>query len=101
MEYGYYEVVSVIRVLAIVVYIGYLVNVGLLFIVVPWSQVWGLLLTRCPMQLAEVLGLPSVRGALSAFGVLHLTLVLWELMHPTLLTPTQSADSGSHNQTGS
>jgi len=101
VENGYYEVVSVIRFVAIVVYIGYLVNVGLLFIVVPWSQVWGLLLTRCPMQLAEVLGLPSVRGALSAFGVLHLTLVLWELIHPTLLTPIQSSENGSQNQTES
>ena len=98
---SYYEVVSLFRFLAIVVYIGYLVNVGLLFIIVPWSQTWGLLLTMCPMKLAEVLGLPSVRGALSAFGVLHLALVLWELMHPTLLTPIQSPDSGSQNHTGS
>lgn len=93
--------VSVVRFLAIVVYIGYLVNVGLLFIVVPWSQVWGVLLTRCPMQLAEVLGLPSVRGVLSAFGVLHLALVLWELMNPTLLTPIQSPESGSQDRSGS
>ena len=93
--------VSIFRFLGIVVYIAYLVNVGLLFIVLPWSQVWGVLLTRCPMQLAEVLGLPSVRGALSAFGVLHLTLVLWELMHPTLLTSIQPPERESQNQTGS
>jgi len=98
---SYYVVVNLLRFLAIVVYIGYLVNVGLLFIIVPWSNVWGLLLTMCPMKFAEVLGLPSVRGVLSAFGVLHLTLVLWELVHPTLLTPFKTPESGSQNQAGS
>ena len=89
------------RFLAIVVYIGYLVNVGLLFVVVPWSQVWGLVLTMCPTRMAAVLGLPWVRGLLSAFGALHLLLVLWELLHPTLLTPPQAMAEESQDVSGS
>ncbi len=92
---------SPLRFLIIVVYIGYLVNVGLLFIVVPWSQVWGLLLTMCPTRIAAVLGLPWVRGALSAFGALHLLLVGWELLHPTLLTPLQPMAKESQDVSGS
>jgi len=90
-----------LRFLAIVVYIGYLVNVGLLFVVVPWSQVWGLVLTMCPTRMAAVLGLPWVRGALSAFGALHLLLVVWELVQPTLLTPLNTAAKGSQDASGS
>jgi hypothetical protein len=89
--------VSPLRFLAIVVYIGYLVNVGLLFVVVPWSQVWGLVLTMCPTRMAAVLGLPWVRGALSAFGALHLMLVVWELVQPTLLTPLHAAAKESQD----
>lgn len=89
------------RFLAIVVYIGYLVNVGLLFVVVPWSEVWGLVLTMCPTKMAAVLGLPWVRGALSAFGVLHLLLVVWELVQPTLLTPLHTEAKGSQDVSGS
>jgi hypothetical protein len=92
---------SPLRFLTIVVYIGYLVNVGLLFVVVPWSQVWGLMLTMCPTRMAAVLGLPWVRGLLSAFGALHLLLVLWELLHPTLLTPPQAMAKESQDVSGS
>lgn len=66
---------------------GYLVNVGLLLVMLPWSQVWGVLLTMFPVSIASVLDQPWFRGLLSAFGVLHLLLVVWELVHPTLLTP--------------
>ncbi len=92
---------SPLRFLTIVIYIGYLVNVGLLFVVVPWSQVWGLLLTMCPTRLAAFLDLPWVRGALSAFGVLHLLLVVWELVHPTLLTPLRLTGNESQDAPGS
>ncbi len=97
----YYTKVSPLRFLIIVVYIGYLVNIGLLFVVVPWSQVWGLVLTMFPIRLAAYLGLPWVRGLLSAFGVLHLLLVLWELVHPTLLTPLRLPGSESQDVSGS
>ena len=98
---SYYEVVSLLRFLAVVLYIGYLVNVGLLFVVMPWSQVWGLLLTMFPTGMAAFFGLPWVRGVLSAFGVLHLLLVVWELVQPTLLTPLGSSGSGSQDLPGS
>ena len=70
----------------IVVYMGYLVNAGLLLILLPWSRAWGLLLTRFPTSVAVVLDAPWIRGVLTAFGVLHLLLVAWELINPTLLT---------------
>ena len=75
------------RFLLIVVYMGYLVNAGLMLILLPWSRAWGLLLARFPPETAMLLDLPWVRGLLSAFGVLHLLLVAWELFNPTLLTP--------------
>lgn len=53
---------SPFKFLTVVLYIGYLVNVGLLFVVVPWSQVWGLLLTMLPAGSAAFLDLPGVRA---------------------------------------
>ena len=61
-------------------YIGYLVQVGLLLIYLPWSRLWGLLLTRLPPGAAFLLDAPAVRGALAAFGVLHLALVVAEVV---------------------
>ena len=75
------------RFLAIIVYMSYLVNVGLLLVLLPWSQAWGRVLTRLPLSSAAMLDTPWVRGLISAFGVLHLLLVVWELINPTLLTP--------------
>lgn len=94
---SYYEGVSPFKFLTVVLYIGYLVNVGLLFVIVPWSQVWGLLLTMLPVGSAAFFGLPWVRGAFSAFGVLHLLLVLWELAQPTLLTPIPQTGNESQD----
>lgn len=87
------------RFLAIVLYVGYLVNAGLLLILLPWSGAWGLLLTKFPPEFAVLLDQPWLRGALSAFGVLHLLLVAWEMINPSLLTTaviagTESQDSG-------
>ena len=84
------------RFLLIVLYMGYLVNAGLLFILLPWSKAWGLILTDFPPVASAMLDTPWFRGLLSAFGVLHLMLVLWELVHPTLLT--QSAESQTESQ---
>jgi hypothetical protein len=86
------------RFLLIVLYMGYLVNVGLLLILMPWSRVWGLVMTRFPVVMAAVMDSPWFRGTLSAFGALHLVLVVWELVHPTLLatadeSPLDSQDS--------
>lgn len=88
------------RFLAIVLYVGYLVNAGLLFILLPWSRAWGLLLTAFPPEFAIHLDQPWFRGVLSAFGVLHLLLVVRELFDPTLLTsdPVPSMDSQDTSQ---
>ena len=79
--------VKLSRFLLIVVYLGYLVNAGLMLIILPWSLTWGLLLSRFPLAIAGLLDSPWFRGLLAAFGVLHLMLVAWELFNPTLLTP--------------
>jgi hypothetical protein len=85
------------RFFLIVLYMGYLVNAGLMLILLPWSRAWGLLLTRFPPGSAAILDLPWIRGALSAFGVLHLLLVAWELINPTLLAPPKAAKTESQN----
>jgi hypothetical protein len=79
--------VKLSRFFLIVLYMGYLVNAGLTLILLPWSKTWGLLLARLPMSTASLLDLPWFRGILAAFGVLHLMLVAWELINPTLLAP--------------
>lgn len=78
---------KLIRFLLIVSYLGYLVNAGLMLIILPWSKTWGLLLSRVPLHVAGPLDSPLFRGLLAAFGVLHLMLVAWEIFNPTLLTP--------------
>ena len=85
------------RFLLIVLYMGYLVNAGLMLILLPWSQVWGLILTNFPPAASAMLDTPWFRGVLSAFGVLHLLLVLWELIHPTLLMQAIGTKTPSQN----
>jgi hypothetical protein len=87
--------VKLSRFFLIVIYMGYLVNAGLLFIILPWSKTWGLLLSRFPMATSALLDSPPVRGVLTAFGVLHLLLVVCELVNPTLLTPTHTVQTPS------
>ena len=81
------------RFLAIVVYMAYLVNAGLLLVLLPWSQAWGRVLTHLPLSSATLLDSPWMRGLISAFGLLHLLLVVWELINPTLLTPGNRGSS--------
>lgn len=76
----------VIRFLLIVVYVGYLVNVGLLLLLLPWSAAWSTILTWIPYRVANVLDLPALRGLISGFGLLHLLLLAAEML-PT--RPTQ------------
>ena len=85
------------RFFAIVIYIGYLVNVGLFLLLIPWSRAWGMLLTQFPPAASVVLDSPSFRGMLSAFGLLHLLMVVWELFNPTLLTPGNESHSASQD----
>lgn len=79
----------------------YLVNVGLLFVLLPWSQAWGRVLTQLPLSSAALLDTPWVRGLISAFGLLHLLLVVWELIHPTLLTPKAQSQLTSQDDNDS
>ncbi len=81
------------RFILIVIYMGYMVNAGLMLILLPWSRAWGLLLARFPISIASHLDAPWFRGLLSAFGVLHLVIVAWELINPTLLA--SPSDSGT------
>ncbi len=71
-----------LRLLALVVYVGYLVHVGLLLLLVPWTDIWSVLILDLPPKLAFVLDAPAVRGAISAFGVLHLMLLAAEFLVP-------------------
>jgi hypothetical protein len=93
--------VKLTRFLAIVIYIGYLVNVGLFFLLIPWSRAWGMLLTQFPPAALVVLDSPLFRGMLSAFGLLHLLMVVWELLNPTLLTPGSESHSASQDSSPS
>ena len=87
--------VRLLRFLAIVIYVGYLVNVGLLFVLLPWSRVWGMFLAIFPPGVTQILDAPWTRGALSAFGVLHLALVVWEVLAPTSLLDHAGVSSES------
>ena len=83
------------RFLLIVLYLGYLVNAGLMLIILPWSVTWGLMLSRFPLSMAGLLDSPWLRGLLTAFGVLHLMLVAWELFNPSLITSEVTAQTPS------
>jgi hypothetical protein len=52
-----------------------------------------------PLDTAIGFDQPWLRGTISAFGVLHLLLVLWELVHPTLLTPVLERPSQDNQRT--
>jgi len=71
-----------VRFALLLLYAGYLVHVGLLMIILPWSDSWLLILTRLPDAAATLLDSPAVRGAISAFGVLHLLLIVAEVVLP-------------------
>jgi hypothetical protein len=83
-------VVRGFRMILTVLYASYLVNVGLLLLFLPWSAAWPRFVLLIPPQLAVFLDHPAVRGAVSAFGVLHLILLLTELINPTRLVEPRS-----------
>jgi hypothetical protein len=72
--------VRAVRFVIIVAYVGYLVNVGLLMLLLPWSAAWSTILTWIPYPLVTVLDLPALRGLISGFGLLHLLLLAAEMM---------------------
>jgi hypothetical protein len=75
--------VKALRFVLLILYAGYLVNVGLLMVMLPWSAAWGQIIARFPFAVAVFLDAPWLRGMLSAFGVLHLLLVVWEIVSPS------------------
>jgi hypothetical protein len=79
--------VKAARFILTIFYASYLLNVGITLLVVPWSELWPLVVLRCPPPLAAALDQPAVKGAISAFGFLHLALVVVELIGP----PTPSS----------
>ena len=83
LEWG----VRALRAILTILYASYLVNMGILLIMLPWSEVWAHALLLMPMRLAVLVDIPAVRGVISAFGVLHLLLLVAEFFHPTLVNP--------------
>jgi hypothetical protein len=73
-------VVRALRVTLMVVYASYLTNVGLLLLMLPWSDGWARLVLLTPPRIGAVLDEPMVRGVVSAFGLLHLVLLTAELL---------------------
>jgi hypothetical protein len=69
------------RLLVTTIYIGYLVQVGLLMVILPWSDVWRLLITMLPLRVAYILDAPAARGAITGFGALHLLMVVAEVVY--------------------
>jgi hypothetical protein len=74
--------VSALRMFLTVIYASYLTNVGLLLMLLPWSEGWSSFILLLSPQLAFVLDSPAVRGVVSAFGFLHLALLVGELLVP-------------------
>jgi hypothetical protein len=74
--------VRVLRVIVTVIYASYLTNVGLLLLLLPWSEGWAHLVLLTPSWVATLLDAPAVRGVISAFGLLHLVLLVAELTVP-------------------
>lgn len=74
--------VRAIRVIAMVIYASYLTNVGLLLLLLPWSEGWSRFVLLVPTGVAMILDAPVFRGMVSAFGFLHLALLIGELLSP-------------------
>lgn len=84
-----------LRVSFLVVYASYLTNVGLLLMLLPWSEAWTRFVLLTPPRVAWFLDDPIVRGVVSAFGALHLVLLAAEL-----LVPVRTPDDGRGSDLG-
>jgi hypothetical protein len=74
--------VRAIRVVLTILYASYLTNVGLLLLLLPWSEGWTRLILAVSPAMGVFLDSPAVRGVVSAFGFLHLVLLVGELVAP-------------------
>ncbi len=70
--------VPYVRFLLVLVYATYLAYAGLFFLLAPWTEIWTMLVIRLPVQPAAFLGDPSVKGMISAFGLLHFVMAVIE-----------------------
>jgi len=71
-----------LRRLSLVVYVAFCIEIGMLLIVLPWTQVWtenSLLLSR--PELKALLQQGFVRGLVTGFGILDLWLGISEAVH--------------------
>jgi hypothetical protein len=55
---------------------------GLAMLLLPWTDVWAALVYRLAPTWGATLDAPALRGAVSAFGLLHLLLVVLEMVAP-------------------
>lgn len=70
----------VVQLLTVVLYASYMVYAGLGLLVLPWSELWALVVIRTPPGFGAILDLPWVRGAISAYGLLHLLIVIADVV---------------------
>jgi len=82
--------VRALRMFLTVLYASYLTNVGLLLMLLPWSDGWSRFVLLISPQVGVFFDAPLVRGVVSAFGFLHLALLISEL-----LVPRRSTEQGS------
>jgi hypothetical protein len=83
--------VRTLRFLGVLIYASYLTQMGMLLTSLPWSDVWPNLILKTPPSVAHWLSMPTVRGMLTAFGLLHFGLLLWEAVmveRPSRDTPS-------------
>ncbi len=71
--------VKLVRFLLIVAYGSYLTNVGLILVLLPWTETWTYIILKLPPEMAFILDSPAMKGGISAFGFLHLLMILAEL----------------------
>ena len=76
----YHAPVRIGRFLWVILYATYLIHVGLLLTLAPWSPLWGQVVTWVPQPWSTWLALPAVRGALTGTGILHLLLAAAEVL---------------------
>jgi hypothetical protein len=73
-----------------VIYGSYLTNIGLLLMLLPWSEGWSRFVLLTPPQIGVFLDAPTTRGVLSAFGFLHLALLIAEIVSTGLKADRRS-----------
>jgi hypothetical protein len=80
LRYRRIGAVRLLRFLGVLLYASYLTQMGMLLTILPWSDSWPALILKTPPVAASWLSEPSVRGVLTAFGVLHFGVLLWEAL---------------------